>query len=198
MAITRAVLGYFFSSYTTPVTTFVDNANQYAKEKYQAAAAMVNTSPEEKAKFESEKYHEKVDPIKLRHEQRKAEMRARDEVGEDKDQEKCNILKEYLSEVAATLATQIKELTEARLSYFYRGSIQSKTLLRNSLLSIATAKSYAEMVLLAKRAVEMFKIQKIQSPYIQLLTEINVELTVEKCRNLCQSEKLGINSRNAL
>lgn len=198
MAITRAVLGYFFSSYTTPVATFVDNANQYAKDKYQAAAAMVNTSPEEKAKSEVDKYHEKVDPIKLRHEQRKAEMRARDEVGEDKDQEKCIILKEYLSDCATTLAAQIKTLTEARLSFFYRGVIQSNTLLRNSLLSLAAAQTYAEMVLLAKRAVEMFKEQKIQSPYIQILTEINVELTVEKCRNLCQSEKLGINSRNAL
>lgn len=198
MAITRAVFGWFFSSYTTPVGNFVSNAKQYADDKYQAAAALVVTSPEEKAKSQSDKYHDKVDSIKTRHEQRKAEMRAQEEVGDDEDQQKCEILKEYLSNAATMLTTQIKELTEARLGYFYRSEIQSKTLLRNTLQTISIAKTYSEMVLMAARAVDMINVQKMQSPYKQVLMQIKQDLTVENCRNLCQGEKLVINSQNAL
>lgn len=198
MALARTVLGYFFSSYTDQVANFVNNANQYANDKYQAAAALVNPSPEEIAKSQREKYHDKVDSIKARHEQRKAEMRAQEEVGSDEDQQKCEMLKEYLSNAATTLTNQIKELTEARFSYFYRSEIQSKTLLRNTLLTISNAKTYQEMVLMAARAVDMLNVQKMQSPYKQILMQIKQDLTVENCRNLCEGESLVINSRNVL
>lgn len=146
MSTTRTVLEYLFSPVAESVDQRLRQARQKASETYDYLSSFVITPPAERTQQLRTQYQQAIEPIKHRHEQRKALMTMRDMSDNAAHAELKDMVSGLIHKVDAAIST----MTKSWFVYFNSKQITEKYREKEILQSLLSTLSFAEMSLCAE------------------------------------------------